>query len=248
MQLLFLGSAGSFMTASRSNPSILIDEDLLIDIGEGTTQKLLQLGSLKTIRKILISHLHVDHSIGIFSFLWHQWLVERESSPIVIIGPPDIQNIHQILQLSFTPIDTFPFAINYEPLDPQENILEFGEISATRVLHSVYTLGFRIDRDRSVCYSSDTAPLDQMVQLAQNCDVLIHDASFPTRFTKQAHKYYHSTPHDAAEIANKAQVKKLVLFHILGEFEDGFQAMQKEAEDIFEGEVFIAEDMKKLEI
>jgi ribonuclease Z len=248
MQILFLGSAGSFVTASRSNPSILIDEDLLIDVGEGVTQKLLQFGSLKTIRKILISHLHVDHFIGIFSFLWHQWLVERDTSPIVIWGPPDIQNIHQILQISYTPVDAFPFTINYEPLDPQDNILEFGEISVTRVLHPVYTLGFRINRDRSVCYSSDTAPLDRMIQLAQNCDVLIHEASFPTKFAKQAHKYFHSTPQDAAKIANEARVKKLVLFHILGEFEEDFQVMQKEAQDFFDGEVLIAEDMKILEI
>ncbi len=248
MQVRFLGTSGSSITASRSSPSILIDDDLLIDVGEGATQKLLQLGSLKKIRRILISHLHVDHFMGIFSFLWHQWLSERDSSPIVISGPPDIHNIHQILQLSYTPIDAFPFPIEYNPLDPQENILKFGEISTTRVLHPIYTLGFRIDRKRSICYTSDTAPLDRLIQLAKDCDILIHDASYSGKFAKLAHKYYHSTPQDAAKIATKARVKKLVLFHILGEFENNFQMMQKEAQEFFDGEVLIAEDMKKLEI
>jgi len=248
MQVQFLGTSGSFITASRSSPSLLIDDNLLIDVGEGTTQKLLQLGQLTKIRKILISHLHVDHFMGIFSFLWHQWLSERDTSPIVISGPPDIQNIRQILQLSFSPVDAFPFPIEYNLLDPQENILKFGEISTTRVLHPIYTLAFRIDRTRSICYASDTAPLDRIIQLAKNCDILIHDSSYPGKFAKLAHKYYHSTPQDAAEIASKARVKKLVLFHILGEFENNFHTMQKEAQEFFAGEVLIAEDMKKLEI
>ena len=248
MQVQFLGTSGSFITASRSSPSLLIDDDLLIDVGEGTTQKLLQLGTLKKIRKILISHLHVDHFMGIFSFLWHQWLSEREPSPIAIFGSPDIRNISQILQLSFTPVEAFPFPIEYNPLDPQENILKFGEISTTRVLHPIYTLAFRIDRKRSICYASDTAPLNRIIQLAKDCDILIHDASYPRKFAQLAHKYYHSTPQDAAEIASKARVKKLVLFHILGEFENNFHVMLKEAEEFFGGEVLIAEDMKKLEI
>lgn len=248
MHVQFLGTSGSFLTASRGSPALLIDDDLLLDAGEGTTQKLLQFGTLKKIRNILISHLHVDHIMGIFSFLWHQWLSERDSSPIRISGPPDIRNIHQILDLTFTPVETFPFSIEYHPLDPQENIIKFGEISTTRVLHPIYTLAYRIDRKRSICYATDTAPLDRVIQLAKDCDLLIHDASYPKKFAKLAHNYHHSTSQDAAEIASKAGVKKLALFHILGEFEGSSRLMQKEAQEFFSGEVFLAEDMKKLEI
>lgn len=65
MQIYLIGTSGSSITANRTTTSILVDDDLLIDVGEGATQKLLKIGKFKNIQTILISHLHVDHFIGI---------------------------------------------------------------------------------------------------------------------------------------------------------------------------------------
>jgi ribonuclease Z len=247
MQIQFLGTAGSSITAQRSTSSILIDDDLLIDVGDGTTQKLLQFGSLENIRTILISHLHVDHFLGLFTFLWHQWLVERDSRPIIIYGPPNIRDATQkILELTASPVESFSFKILYHPLDPGDQIIKKGFISATRLIHPTYTLGYRIDRDNSICYATDTAPLPQIASLAKNCDVLIHDTSLPNQSAELAHKFHHSTPKDAAEIANRAGVKILVLFHILGLMEGKEDEYLKDALEYFDGEVIVAKDMQKL--
>lgn len=249
MQIKFLGTSGSIITAKRTNSSVLIDNDLLIDVGEGTTQKLLQFGSLKDIRTILISHLHVDHFLGIFSFLWHQWLAERDSKPIIIYGPPDIRSTTEaILQMTASPVEAFPFEIQYIPLDPQETILKLGQISTTRLQHHIYTLGYRIERDKSVCYATDTAPLERVSLLAKNCDILIHDTSFPNEFAEICHSYHHSTPRDAAEIATKANVKILVLFHVLGIMENKIDIYVKDAKQFFDGEIILAEEMKTLDL
>lgn len=50
--------------------------------------------------------------------------------------------------------------------------------------------------------------------LAQNADVLVHESTFAKDETKMAYNYYHSTSKQAAEIAKKAGVKKLLLNHI----------------------------------
>ncbi|NVM52476.1 MAG: MBL fold metallo-hydrolase [Candidatus Helarchaeota archaeon] len=248
MQIQFLGTAGSSITVSRSNSSILIDEDLLIDAGEGTTQKLLKIGAFKKIRTILISHLHVDHFIGIFTLLWKKWLTNDPNS-ITIYGPPKIQSsIEKIFELTSTPVKSFPYKIHYKALDPEDSIIKVGEISVTRVLHPVYTLAYRIDRDKSICYSSDTAPLERMILLAKGCDMLIHDCSMPNSMAELAHKWTHSTPRDAAEIANKAGVKKLVVFHILGEMGDNYAQYLQDAQEFFDGEVILAQDMKKFKL
>ncbi|MHA1425708.1 MAG: MBL fold metallo-hydrolase [Candidatus Helarchaeota archaeon] len=249
MQIQFLGTAGSSITAQRTNSSILIDDDLLIDMAEGTTHKLLQFGSLEKIRTILISHLHVDHFLGLFAFLWHQWLIERDSRPITIYGPPNIRNAtEQILELTSSPVDAFPFKIVYNVLDPGDQILKSGFISTTRLIHPVYTLAYRLDRDRSMCYASDTAPLPRIAKLAKNCDVLIHDTSFPNQSADLAHKFFHSTPKDAAEIANQAKVKILVLFHILGLMEGKDELYLRNAQEFFDGEVIVAKDMTKIDL
>lgn len=61
MKITFLGTAGSIMTENKSFPSILINNDLLLDCGEACTQKLLKLKFINTIDTICISHLHGDH-------------------------------------------------------------------------------------------------------------------------------------------------------------------------------------------
>ena len=248
MRIQFLGTAGSSITALRNNSSILIDNDLLIDAGEGTTQRLLQLGAFNSIKTILISHLHVDHFIGIFSFLWKKWLT-NEKDLITIYGPPNIQSaINQILTLTTTPVDTFSVEIYYVPLDPKYKIIRIGEISTIQVIHPIYTLAFRIDREKSVCYSSDTAPFHRIISLAKGCDLLIHDCSFLNWKSELAHKYYHSTPRDAAKIANKANVKKLAIFHISDENNDSLEQYKQEAEEFFNGEVVLANDMEIIEL
>ncbi len=248
MEVILIGTSGSTITANRTTTSILIDDDLLIDVGEGATQKLLKIGAFKSIRTILISHLHVDHFIGIFTFLWKKWL-SGNSNTITIYGPPKIQaTIEKIFELTSTPVEHFPYKIHYKPLDPGESIEKVGEISATRVKHPVYTLAYRIDRDKSICFSSDTEPLDKMVTFSKGCDLLIHDCSMPNSMAEKAHSWTHSTPKDAAEIATKAGVKKLVVFHILSELEDQMAQCKQDAQDFFEGEVILAEDMKKFKI
>ena len=61
MKATFLGTARSILTAEKSFPSILIDENLLLDCGEGTTQKLIQINSIGKVKSIYLTHLHADY-------------------------------------------------------------------------------------------------------------------------------------------------------------------------------------------
>lgn len=38
MKITFIGTSGGFLGAEKSFPAILINDDLLLDCGEGTTQ------------------------------------------------------------------------------------------------------------------------------------------------------------------------------------------------------------------
>ncbi len=75
----------------------------------------------------------------------------------------------------------------------------------------------------SVVYASDTEGYQwgdaKLIQFAKNCDLLIHDAQYTAAMyqgqisgvSKQG--YGHSTPEMAVDVAKKAGVKKLILFH-----------------------------------
>jgi len=69
MQILFLGTSSMVPTKERNQSGILISygsEGILVDCGEGTQRQLKIAGiSLAKITKILISHWHGDHVLGL---------------------------------------------------------------------------------------------------------------------------------------------------------------------------------------
>ncbi len=103
------------------------------------------------------------------------------------------------------------------------------------------TIGLRIEFKKSgnvAAYSCDTEPCDEVVQLAKNADLLIHEASGPFKG--------HSSSEQAAEVATKAGVEKLYLIHYpTGEFwQDN---LLDDARSHFFGDVELTEDFMVLE-
>ena len=249
MKITILGTSGSTISKTRGTPSFLIDNDILIDCAEGTTRKILEVvGHLKDLEKILFSHVHADHIMGIVTLLWRLWLVEERKRPLEIIGPVEVEKVIEgFLELTHTPRDAFRYEIKYTKLKGEKKIV-LGEISALKVVHHIDTYAFRIDKDKSVCYCSDTIPLEQISDFATNCDVLIHEASMPESYADWAHKYFHSTSVDAAKIASHANVKKLILFHFMPQLEGREDLLGKEARRHFRGEVIIPRDMMQMQV
>ncbi|HDQ59872.1 MAG TPA: ribonuclease Z, partial [Candidatus Woesearchaeota archaeon] len=66
---------------------------------------------------------------------------------------------------------------------------------------------------KKIAYVTDTLYCTNAVKLAEDADVLLSDSTFLSDKEEMAEEYTHLTAKRAAEIANKANVKKLVLIH-----------------------------------
>ncbi|MGC9516639.1 MAG: ribonuclease Z [Methanomicrobiales archaeon] len=97
-----------------------------------------------------------------------------------------------------------------------------------------------------IVYSGDTRPCPQMVKFAQNANILIHESTFESKYGDKSQENGHSTTIEAAEIAKKAKVNKLILTHISTRYKNT-DLMEKEAQNIFKNSV-IAEDFKEIEV
>lgn len=69
-------------------------------------------------------------------------------------------------------------------------------------------------RGRIVTILGDTRKTNASVELARNADVLVHESTFAKGEGKMARNYYHSTSAQAAQVAKKANAKRLLLTHI----------------------------------
>ncbi|MDN6640229.1 MAG: ribonuclease Z [Tetragenococcus sp.] len=89
-------------------------------------------------------------------------------------------------------------------------------------------------KGRVVTILGDTRYTPNTITLAENADVLVHESTFNKHEAKLAKAYYHSTTHQAATAAQKAQVKQLILTHISARYlgKDATE-LEKEAQEVF---------------
>jgi ribonuclease Z len=79
-------------------------------------------------------------------------------------------------------------------------------------------------KQRSYAFCTDTAYNEFIIPWIENVDLLYHEATFKEEHRDQAENTYHSTAKQAASIARKANVKKLIIGH--------FSARYKSIEDL----------------
>lgn len=96
------------------------------------------------------------------------------------------------------------------------------------------------DTPRSYVFCSDTVYNEDIVESIKGCDLLYHESTFAHDLEQTAMEKMHSTNVQAAMIASKAEVKKLLLGHFSARYED-LQPMLEEARNTF-AETYLAEE------
>lgn len=86
---------------------------------------------------------------------------------------------------------------------------------------------------RVVTICGDTRPSEKTVKLARNADMFIHEATFAKGMDEKAIEYFHSTTNQAAEIAQKAGAKRLILTHISSRYFDQADELLESAVEVF---------------
>ena len=93
-------------------------------------------------------------------------------------------------------------------------------------------LTFPADPPRSYAYCSDTRYMPELYRMVENVDLLYHEATYCSENENRAKLYYHSTARQAAMVALKAKVKRLVVGHFSARYENE-DVILKEAQELF---------------
>lgn len=99
---------------------------------------------------------------------------------------------------------------------------------------------------RKIVYADDTRPSEPVIELAKGADVLIHDCTLSDDLEGKALESGHSTPKLAAEVAKRANVRKLVLIHVSPRYPDASELLAQ-ARKVFPNSV-VAHDLMELEV
>ncbi|MFV0536602.1 MAG: ribonuclease Z [Dysgonomonas sp.] len=97
---------------------------------------------------------------------------------------------------------------------------------------------------RSYAYCSDTAYDERIIPIIEGVDLLYHEATFANSDVARAKQTGHSTAHQAAEIAKRANVKRLMLGHFSARYPDN-QILLDEAKEVFENTILANEGLRE---
>jgi ribonuclease Z len=135
LSLFFAGTAGSVPTARRGLPAVLVrrgGDRLLFDCGEGTQRQLLRSVGLADVHDVFLTHLHVDHWLGILGMVKTFALRDREV-PLELHGPPGTVELMDAMRRV---IGRLPYPFHVSDLESGDAVERDGyEVGAFAVRH-----------------------------------------------------------------------------------------------------------------
>ncbi|KAK4874327.1 hypothetical protein RN001_013687 [Aquatica leii] len=255
---LFLGTGSCIPNKTRNTSGILYklseNTNILLDCGEGTYGQLVRFygtdkakSVLVNLKAIFISHLHADHHIGLIGILQGRRKALNETNKstaqkILLLAPKQIMTWLRFYDSYFENIaQEFELIPNDELLYDDETTYEetktrlhyylgMTDISTTHVRHcpNAFGIAFTSKDGHKICYSGDTMPSENLINLGNRCDLLIHEATMEDELEDEAVLKMHSTTSQAIEVGRNMNAKHILLTHFsqryakLPKFNDNF--------------------------
>jgi ribonuclease BN (tRNA processing enzyme) len=216
MQLTVLGCAGSFPGPESACSAYLVQAEdfrLLIDFGSGSLTALQRYADLRRVDAIILTHLHCDHMMDACTYV----VVRRYAPggplpPVPVYAPAGAaERISAAYSADNEPVDD---VYTFYGLQPGTFPIGPFTVTVDKVNHPVETYGVRLEHEGKVLvYSSDTAPCESLLRLAQGADLFLCEASYLDGVENPPD--LHLTGGEAGEAATKAGVGKLLLTHLV---------------------------------
>lgn len=293
-----LGTAGGpVLDRNRSQPAnaLVTDEHVyLIDVGDGAAVQLAKTGiPLRSVDAIFISHLHFDHTGGLAAILGLRYQTSARE-PLTIYGPPGTKESVEGIFAFMVPEMRVGYAVPgaRRAPTPQETTIvveltpnvayNVNSMTVVAVENTHYTLpagseeaklnksyAFRFDLpDRSIVFTGDTGPSENIEKLAQGADLLVSEmmdipltienirrsnakrvTPVPDKALESVFQHlqqHHVSAQQVGEMAASAGVKAVVVSHFAGKEDAQSQAdYVAKISAVYDGDVNIAKDLDR---
>ncbi len=212
MKFRVLGCSGGQIPGHHLS-SYLVNDSLLIDAGSATSA--LSLKAQQKITNILITHVHLDHVMGLAMMADNLHGNCRAAINIwaiaEVISALKSSFFNDTIWPDFTQItsetQSWP-VVSFHNM-PEEEPIPIGNstVTAVRVNHTVPSVAFFIDNDKkTLLHVGDTGPTEKVWSIARrkkNLCAVVLEASFPNRLQEIADMSRHLTPQTLAQEAEK---------------------------------------------
>ena len=216
MRVRFLGTGEAF-DRDRYNTSIMVEDGVSIAIDCGYSSVIPMMKACRKPDLLFLTHFHPDHYAGLPRLIM-QGRHEKWKEPLRVVGGRGaVDKINRLFEVLYHKafLDDLPYLLMVIEVGPGE-VVPFGglslRVSAGRPMQE--SLAVRVSgRNGSVTYSGDTLPSDDVVALAEGCDLLIHDSYYGV-MAPPPDKRNHSSWAEAVDVARQSGAKQLAMLHV----------------------------------
>lgn len=280
-KIVFLGTKGGPRVGlGRSNPANLImvnGTPIVLDCGMGVSRQLVAAGvPLQSVKYIMISHLHSDHSLEYGNLIYNAWATGLKT-PIHAYGPKGLKAMTDAYwEVNKFDIETriedegrpdLRKLVIVEEVDTDGVVFKNEDVTITafRTAHPPITDNFAYKfetAEGSVVFSSDTSYNPKLGEFAKGVDVLVHETLYVPGIEGILKKVKngaslkkhllasHTTTEDIGRVAAIAEPKMLVLSHLVPGDNPSITDEQwiEDVKKHFDGNVVVAKDLMELKL
>ena len=241
MKITVIGHWGAYPEANQATSGYLVqteETNILLDCGSGVLSKVQSYIDLSQLDAVILSHYHADHIADIYSLQYGIMIASKSGQrqePLFIYGHAQDEKFQSLAYKSYCVAQS---------IAPNQS-LTIGDLklSFSKNVHpGPLSLATKVEdaNGKKFIYSGDTEWSQELVNLAQEGDLFICEASL---YNEQRGQIFgHLTGGETGEIAMKANVRRLVLTH-LPHYGD-HQQLLREAEAYYKGHLELADQDK----
>jgi ribonuclease BN (tRNA processing enzyme) len=246
VKLTILGSGTCVPSGVRVSSGYWVEageRTIRLDCGAGTVHAMGRLGlPWERLSHQFVTHFHIDHAgeLAALLFAFKYGRATPRSEPLTLVGPEGLEFLLAgFVGLFRMKLLEQEFPVEVRELEPGGS-LDLGGGASLRVAKTPHTgesLAVRIDADgRSLGYTGDTAPSDDLVELFRDVDILVAECSF----VDDAKGTKHMRADDVAALAKAAGARRLVATHFY--FDPEAEQLAERLARSYSGEITIARD------
>lgn len=242
MKVTIIGPWGGFPKAGEASSGYFIEHEdykLLLECGSGVVSSLQKVADLGSLNAVLITHYHYDHCCDLGPLQYARQIktqLKEIDKPLPIYAP----NGEFFKHLKW---EDYTYGVSFN----EESHLNLGpfEISFTKNLHPVEAYSVRIKcQDKVFSFTSDTSYFENLVDFFKDSHLLIAECSFYSHM--DGSKAGHLNSSQAGMLAEKANVKRLILTHLphFGDLKD----LLSQAKNHYKGDLELASYLMEIYI
>jgi ribonuclease Z len=272
-----IGTGSPPIEGGKTWPATLVqyqDKNFIVDCGGGCTHGLAKTGiHPREVSNLLFTHHHVDHNSDFITALIAGWATSNPRTELNLIGTEGTKKFYDFvidfykddieyrIKTGYTQADGMTENVNVQDLSGGEEFeIDGVKISTTPVPHSIETIAYKFEAGgQTVVLSGDLKYDEAFIDFTKDADLLVMDGMlaevmegdpFYEEFQKIKPQLAsaHITLEEIGKIAAEANVKQVVLNHLMNGEIDADLTSEIIKEQGYEGNVIISESLGEYEV